>query len=62
MTSLQNCIDWNTNAVALTIAGRKDEAISTIDQLLEWVNNVGGGDLNKAREYLLRLRKIRGEG
>lgn len=42
--------------------GDVDEAITTIDRILEWVNNVGSGDLNKAREYLLRLRKIRGEG
>ena len=41
--------------------GDVDEAINTVDQILEWVNNVGSGDLNKAREYLLRLRKIRGE-
>ena len=35
MTSLQNCIDWNTNAVALTMAGRKDEAVSTIKKSLK---------------------------
>jgi len=35
MTSLQNCIDWNTNAVALTLAGRKDEAIKTIKKSLK---------------------------
>lgn len=34
MASLQNCIDWNTNAVALTLAGRKEEAVSTIKKSL----------------------------
>jgi len=32
--SLQNCIDWNTNAVALTLAGRQEEAVSTIKKSL----------------------------
>jgi len=35
MASLQNCVDWNTNAVALTLAGRKDEAIVTIKKSLK---------------------------
>ncbi|CAB9516560.1 expressed unknown protein [Seminavis robusta] len=35
MASIKNCIDWNTNAVALTLAGRKDEAISTIKKSLK---------------------------
>ena len=35
MASLQNCINWNTNAVALTLAGRNDEAISTIKKSLK---------------------------
>jgi hypothetical protein len=35
MASLKNCIDWNTSAVALTLAGRTDEAISTIKKSLK---------------------------
>ena len=35
MPSLQHCINWNTNAVALTLAGRNDEAISTIKKSLK---------------------------
>ena len=35
MATLQNCIDWNTNAVALTLAGRKDEAVTTIKKSLK---------------------------
>ena len=27
--------------------GDVEDAISTVDQILEWVNNVGSGDLNK---------------
>lgn len=35
MASIQNCINWNTDAVALTLAGRKDEAITTIKKSLK---------------------------
>lgn len=35
MASLQHCINWNTNAVALTLAGRNDEAITTIKKSLK---------------------------
>jgi hypothetical protein len=35
MNSIMNCIDWNSDAVALTISGRKDEAICTIKKSLK---------------------------
>jgi len=47
MTPIQNCIEWNTTAVALTIAGRKEEAARTIKKSLKVLETLFFNDSNQ---------------